>query len=340
MSERPPAAPGGQPDRDRPDGSERRPPLPVRAPRDVAERPETESAPEREPERLPEPRPAAGVAPAARAPSRYAPRFRVILGGLTGIAIGAVGATLLLAGGSGGGTAEDGRWSAWKPSSSGTSAAQEIADHVAPLYKGTDGDQLVGATGGPLKVGDLNLPVRIAVNTNPEGGRIAMVRGKSVLYTLCGLGPRCAINRGKPSVERFLLLRREAFELALYSFRYLKGVKNVVVLLPPAPGQRPQNAAFFQKDGIADEVFDRPLQATLPSPPPTVEALEDAEQASLISRLTQPSVFCFSFEQAQDLSAVLVLQRPTTDARQPCRNLLGSGSSSGRGSGSGGRNSE
>jgi hypothetical protein len=327
--------PGDPPDRGDVPPPER---LPVPAPGKPADRPGEPSPPDREPERLPERRSPGGVGPVAAPTSRYAPRFRVILGGLIGIALGAVGATLLLAGGKESGTTIEGRWSIWKPSSSNTNAAQEIADHVAPLYKGADGDQLVGATGGPLKVGDLNLPVRIAVNTSPSGGRIAIARGKAVLYTLCGLGPRCAINRGKPSVERFLLLRREAFELALYSFRYLKGVKNVVVLLPPAPGQRPQNAAFFQKDGIADEVFDRPLQATLPSPPPSVEALEDSEQAALISRLTQPSVFCFSFEQAQDLSAVLVLQRPTRDARQPCRNLLGSGSTSG--SGTGGTNSE
>src|SRR5205085_10045107 len=80
--------------------------------------------------------------------SRHAPRFRLILGALIGVAIGAIGATLVLVSGQGPPTGGD-RWSAWQPSTDSlNNGAQEIADHVAPTYRQQGGDQLVGVTGG------------------------------------------------------------------------------------------------------------------------------------------------------------------------------------------------
>jgi hypothetical protein len=251
--------------------------------------------------------------------SKYTPRFRLIIGGLFGIGLGALGATLILAAGRG--VEAPTSWSNWKPATSATSGAQEIADHVAPTYKEAGGDQLVGVTGGPLKVGDLSLPVRIAFSSSTDAQSVRIVRGKSVLYTLCGLGPRCSISRGKPSIERGLLLRREAFELALYSFRYLDGVENVVALLPPAKGAKPTNAVFFRRDeNLFKLALGRPLLDTLPSPPPSPSELgATSEQGTLIRKLTQPHVFCYAFQQGQDLSAFLVLQPPTTNSKKPCQ---------------------
>ena len=242
-------------------------------------------------------------------PSQHAPRFRMLTGGLVGVAIGALAAAAVLV--AGGGPKPAPQWSPWKPADSDSSkGAEQIARHVAPSYRLPTGDQLVLVTGGPLKVADLDLPVRIAV---AESGarRIAIVRGKSVLYTLCGLGPRCSIAKGRPSTERFLLLRREALELALYSFHYLSKVENVVALLPPAPGQRPRNAMFFRRSDV-QPALARPLTATLPSPPPTLNSLPSSPEATLIERLTDRNLFAYSFQQGQDLGAFLVLARLPT----------------------------
>lgn len=247
--------------------------------------------------------------------SKHANRFRLVLGALIGIAIGAVAASLIVAAGQG--PAPDTRWSAWHPRSSAIGdGAQQIADHVAPTYRQADGDQMVGVKGGPLKVNELNLAVRIAV---ADGARnIGIVGGKSALYTFCGLGPSCAISRGKPTNERGLLLRREALELALYSFRYLDGVESVVALMPPAKGQKQERAVFFRRE-VLQPALNRPLPLTLPSPPPTVAGLQESPQLPLIKSVTNPSIFCFSFQPAQDLGAFLVLKKPTNDPKKPCQ---------------------
>jgi hypothetical protein len=257
--------------------------------------------------------------------SKHAPRFRLILGALIGVAIGAIGATLVLVSGQGPSTSS-GNWSQWKPSTSSLGdGAQQIADHVAPSYRQQGGDQLVGVTGGPLKIqaSPDPLPAKIAV-ASQDTTKIGIVRGQTALYSLCGLGSRCAINRGKPSAQRFLLLQREALELALYSFKYLD-VNNVVALLPPAPGQKPQNAVFFQRSEFK-KALDTPIDQLLPSPPPSITGLTASPQGKLISRVTTPSVYCFSFQQAQDLSAFLVLQKPVATAKQPCAQALTTGS--------------
>ena len=287
----------------------------VERPRDEPPRdepaPDLLPAPASRPETLPEPvsaepahSTALGFPTGAQPPSTYAPRFRMITGALIGVAIGALAATgLLLAGG--GPTERSG--SAWKPSKdSTTDGAEEIARHVGGRYRMSGGDQLVLVTGGPLRVAGLDIPVRLA--TRESAGGASEVKGRSVMYQLCGLGPRCAINKGKASNERGLLLQREALELALYSFRYLGGVKNVVALLPPPPGKRLQRAMLFRK-GDYESALDRPLAATLPSPPPTLNALPDSPEAPLIRRLTEDTLFTYSFQQGQDLTAFLVLQQ-------------------------------
>ncbi|MFL5820197.1 MAG: hypothetical protein ACJ76S_05885 [Solirubrobacteraceae bacterium] len=236
-------------------------------------------------------------------PSVYAPRFRALTGGLVGLAVGAVvaAAVALFAPSFQPGPA----WSRWMPTETGTAGANQIARHVAPAYRLPTGDQLVLVTAGPPRVGDL-LPAKIAVVGGQGGQRTSVVSGKTILYQLCGLGERCAIAKGTPSVQRFLLLRREGLELALYTFRYLGGVDNVVALLPPAPGEKPQNALFFRKSQL-EPVLDRPLTSTLPPPPPTVNSVEDAPEAGMVKHLTRGNLFLYSFTQGQDLSAYLVL---------------------------------
>jgi hypothetical protein len=233
----------------------------------------------------------------------------MITGALVGVAVGALAAAAVLV--AGGGPKALPAWSHWKPADGDASkGAEQIAGHVAPSYRLPTGDQMVLITGGPLRVADLNLPVRVAIEDRVRGSQ-KLVTGKTIMYVLCGLGPRCAIAKGKPSTTRLLLLKREALELALYSFRYLDAVDNVVALLPPSPPPKKSkdvttNAMFFRR-GDVQPALQRPLAFTLPSPPPTLNALPTSPEAGLIQELTHRNNFGYGFSQGQDLSAYLVL---------------------------------
>ena len=209
-------------------------------------------------------------------------------------------------------------WSNWAPSTSGAEAPQQIADHVGPQYKGADGKQLVAVTGGELKVA--GLPVHVAIRGATGGNDVQIVQGDGILYTLCGLGPHCSIATGKPSTERMLLLRREALELALYTFKYVDGAENVVVLMPPRPGERnitlssgqstkagnQGTALLFQKKDYEPQL-DEPITSTLPAAVPSIGQMPNAPEASAVDTLTGPAMFLVSIVQGQDASAYLVL---------------------------------
>src|SRR4029078_2561570 len=89
------------------------------------------------------------------------------------------------------------------------------------------GRQIVGVLSTPPVVQGQSTPVplrAIAVRTGLAGETSNDASfygaGDALAYVVCGVGTSCAISGGKPSVERYDLLRREALELALYTFKY------------------------------------------------------------------------------------------------------------------------
>ena len=198
--------------------------------------------------------------------------------------------------------------------------ARQIASHVGDKYRMKDHSQLVGVQAGPFEVSD-NVPLEsVALRTAPEGGDIEYIKGDGLIYTLNGLGPKGSINIGKPSSERHLLLRREALELALYTFRYVEDVDLVVALLPPtppkkvkagaiavAPAETPTQALFF-RPGDLEPQLEIPINATIPRATPIPEAIPGGE-AQRIDALTRGNLFLATFQQSQDLKAYLVLDR-------------------------------
>ena len=151
-----------------------------------------------------------------------------------------------------------------------------IADHVGREYHLPAARSWWPSPAGRSR--SPGLPLTIALRQPASaGGDISLIDGKGALYRLCGLGQKCAIAKGKPSTERHLLLRREALELALYTFRYTDA-DNVVVFMPPRPGQDPTQALFFRRQDVNPEL-NRPLDATLTATAPDPEegrALPDA----------------------------------------------------------------
>jgi hypothetical protein len=178
--------------------------------------------------------------------SPHSHKFRVATAALVGLAIGAIVVAISVLSTSTTSVASA-PWSAWKPIESGTAGAQEIADHIAPLYRISPVDQLsvvtvVGlansgspsATSGGTSGSSISSGLQVAVRPSASSSAVSLLTGKTVAFNLCGIGgANCAIGVGAPSSARLLLLRREALELALYTFKYIGAVSNVVAILPP-----------------------------------------------------------------------------------------------------------
>ena len=204
-------------------------------------------------------------------------------------------------------------WSTWKPPSGARlDQATSIAAHVAPEYRlAPGGAELVAVQAHPPEI--QNVPVEDVVVRGPSGSnkdyQISSTKN-TVVYVLCGLGTRCSIDKGAPSTARARLLRREALELTLYTFKYVGGVDSVIALLPPNPKDATTSWALFFKKSDFHHELSLPLSQTLPSPlkgklaPQNVVGTSDQQT---IERLTRPHWFTSNFQQLQDGNAVLVL---------------------------------
>ena len=222
----------------------------------------------------------------ATADSAHAPRFRMILGALIGVAIGAIGADALLVAGRGRPAAVPaGR--PWKPCDhlARRRRRRQIADHVAPSYRQPSGDQLVGVTGGPLKVAGLARPAAARGSRSParDASSIGIVSGKTALYSLCGLGSRCSINRGKPSVAALPAAaprgaRAGALLVPFPRREQRRGADAAGARSAPARTPCSSGASEFSK------ALDHPIDQVLPSPPPSLNGLSDSAQGRLMSQ--------------------------------------------------------
>ena len=129
---------------------------------------------------------------------------------------------------------------------------------------------------------------------------------KTVQYVLCGLGEGCAIATGDPTPERERLVRREALELALYTFKYVDGVDRVATFLPPRAGSPPTWMLLFQRDDFGDQL-DQPVAQTLPDAVPPAEAIP-ADQVATIDGLTNPQRYRFEVQNLQNGQPIFVLE--------------------------------
>ncbi|MFM9124135.1 MAG: hypothetical protein ACKOSO_02990 [Actinomycetota bacterium] len=199
-------------------------------------------------------------------------------------------------------------WSGFVPvETADQTMIQSIADHVGGRYALPDGAQLGAVTASKPEWGGVPLA---AIAVQPASGAVdqtirVIEADSAVSYVLCGLGEQCAIASGKPSVERDRLLRREALELALYTFRYVPGVEQVLAFLPPKKGSPPDVALLFERGQYAGEI-DQPLDRTLPPSVPGVESMPTSEQ-QVVDRLTEPRRYAFQMQELQDGSPVIVL---------------------------------
>jgi hypothetical protein len=256
------------------------------------------------------------------------------MAGLTGLALGAlaVAAAVLVAhdnSGSASGTSASSSgatlsWSSWKPTATGNAGATQIADYIAPFYRLSTSQQLAVIT--PISTTQLNATtgtftgsgLTVALNTAASSSATSSLRplaGETVGYDLCGQGgANCSVG-GTSSTVRMLLLRREALELAMYTFKYLPKAENVVAVLPPGRDTATKGSAkvtvavLFQRAELAP-LLTEPVDATLQEYPPDVAQLnawKKTEEAGLVDTITSRSLFSESVEAQQDGSSLLIL---------------------------------
>ena len=271
-------------------------------------------------------------------PSAFRARFGFATGVLAGCAVAAAVLLVVLLGSAdaprGGPATREGLaadWSPWHPrSTTSISGAQEIAKRIEGAYKDDRSKKLSTVEGGPIAL-NKTLPVAVAIPS--AGDRFSIVQGVGVQYKLAGFGKDGRLLGSRPSAERRRLLRREALELSLYSFRYLPDVTMVVALLPPAPkaeqvhpkktkakangkveakaGEEDyQRQALFFRPGDLRKQLERPLAETMATEAPRIDALTGPE-AERIDKLTLSNLFTYEHIQQQDGSIYLVLDRPS-----------------------------
>ncbi len=281
----------------------------------------------------------AGARGGVRSP--HSGSFRAVTAALLAVALAAV---ILAAGllSSGGKAGPQVTWSEWSPADGGTLGAREIADYLAPFYRISGVNQLAvvtvanlstpSATSGSTGSTSTSSGLQVAVRLNPSSAAVTVLGGNTIAYNLCGIGgANCMIGVGRPSTDRLLLLRREALELALYTFKYIGGTQNVVAILPPAnaartrpaqtstlsrkppaPSSAPANAplavGLLFVHGELNLWLSQPLANTLPEQfPPSVSQIANAPEAPLVDQLTARGLFTEHMVQAQDGSNMIML---------------------------------
>ncbi|HEY8192288.1 MAG TPA: hypothetical protein VIF36_00040 [Gaiellaceae bacterium] len=201
----------------------------------------------------------------------------------------------------------------------GFQRAREIATEIGRQYRAANGEQIVAVTAQPGEVSGLPLQfiaLRHGRNRPLTEGDVSIVDpGETALFNFCGLGgeQNCSLP-GQATPERLMLLRREAVELSLYTFKFLPEIETVVSLLPPVPrgeGQPPQTfAVYFQRRHLESLLGD-PISKTLPESPPFAQGDLSPGEAETINRLTEERLFTSSFEQLQTQGVILNLSPPS-----------------------------
>jgi hypothetical protein len=245
-------------------------------------------------------------------------RFGVAYLALAAILGGAVGLIVVLA--AHGGKDSGPPWSAWQPQQNGVKRLDEIARYISQGYALPNGRIVAAVYSTPPVAQEQGqaVPVRaIGVTTGLPGERAADASfydaSSAWAYIICGLSTaseRCTIP-GKASVARFDLLRREALELALYTFKYEGDVETVVTYMPPASistGAKANTVLLFRRTDVKS-ALDAPLAQTLP---PAKGSLRPGQMSATtqaaVRQMTDSRLFTYRFGALQDGSPVLVLQ--------------------------------
>jgi hypothetical protein len=163
-------------------------------------------------------------------------------------------------------------WSTWQPTTRNRVATiEQIAKHVQARYRLAGGQQLAGVIPkvAVVTTTDQEIPISaVVIHTgfpldSPKDLSVGLIR-RGAMYIMCGSNSDCTLP-GTPTVKRGRLVRREALELALYTFTYAPSVDSVLIFAPPlasASGTPVRRVVVLQRSDVAP-LLDRPLARSL-----------------------------------------------------------------------------
>ena len=260
---------------------------------------------------MPETKAAPAPAPVPDQRGIFGFRFALLYGALTAVLVVAIVGVVVVA--SRPGPPKPKPWSSWKPQS-GSVTQDDAGDRrpLAPRYKANAaGDQLVAVLPGDPEVTRGTKVTKISAigflrsATATQFDRVVATSG-NVQDQFCGIGSACSIGKGTANAQRERLVRREALEVALYTFRYVPQVNAVIAYMPPPSGSQPSTLLYLERSNLKAELKS-PLAKTLPTDPPPRAGEPDRKESAAIDRLTIPVEYSFQFQSLNDGTEALVL---------------------------------
>jgi hypothetical protein len=243
----------------------------------------------------------------------------LVLAAIVGVAVGLV---VVFATGDDSHKATAKPWSSWAPQTTGTLGVRAIARHVSSQYHLANGALLTSVIAGPMQIESSQGPIPVSailIGSGKAGVRQQRIdiafHQAGVFYQLVGSGQNRTIP-GQSTVARGELVRREALELALYTFHYLPQADYVLAFMPPPNGVSPQSplfnrVVFLPRTALARELR-KPLKDTLqPGEAKLTPSKLTRAQSNQIEALTAGRVLHWDFQQAVDQSALLVVSPVT-----------------------------
>jgi hypothetical protein len=192
-------------------------------------------------------------------------------------------------------------WSAFKPTATDTKAVAQIANYVQGQYLQANGKALTEVRGGPLVMG--SQAVQLAVRPDAVSTTVSAVDGVTAEYNMCGNADSCSVPKGVSAQRAGVLTRREAYQLALLTFKYVPGVSNVVVLMPPLVKKTKARAIFIRRTDVQRDLGAKTL--TLPGAATKINLVSQRE-AEMIAKTTDPYIYSWILAQVGNTPTLVV----------------------------------
>jgi hypothetical protein len=190
----------------------------------------------------------------------------------------------------------------FRPTQSGELGAKEIARHVGLKYRQSDGAPLTAVIGERPNFQGQPLSfylIRPHDAQDPDKDIAIFPVGNGIMYAMCGFGRNCATPTTQ-TPEDALLLRREALELTLNTFKSDSAVDTVTTLLPPL--QQGTLAIIFKRSDL-DPWVHRPLSGLLSGKSTLKPGDVKSEEAQRIDSVSAGSLYTYDAVQGPDGNA-------------------------------------